>query len=54
MTIYYGVSFPLGDATNAGSNQASPVITVEGQEDVDILYSISIPFPLSIRHRNGP
>ena len=37
----------MGDATNSGESQASPVITVEGQEDVDIPYLL--PFPAHYR-----
>jgi hypothetical protein len=39
---FFNLSSPEG-ATGSEDNQASPVITVEGQEDVDIPYPF--PFP---------
>ena len=38
----------MGDATNSGGSQASPVITAEGQEDMDIPY----PFPFPSHYRS--
>ena len=38
----------MRDATNSGCNQASPVITIEGQEDVNIPY----PFPFPSHYRS--
>ena len=38
----------MGDVTNSGGSQASPVITAEGQEDMDIPY----PFPFPSHYRS--
>ena len=47
MNIFIFAAFE--DATNSGRSQASPVITIKGQEDVDIPY----PFPFPSHYRSN-